>query len=88
MAFLLILPKEGVTGERVYGFAMVWVHPCQARVPTLDEAARRLTLLASSGSNWPYAFMHFNGDTCDVPLPKEGHLSAMTKGMPSNILCQ
>ena len=37
MAFLLILPKEGVAGERVYGLAVVWVHPCQARVPTLDE---------------------------------------------------
>ena len=27
VAFLLVLPKEGVAEERVYGLAMVWVHP-------------------------------------------------------------
>ena len=27
MAFLLILPKDSIAGERVYGLAMVWVHP-------------------------------------------------------------
>ena len=87
MAFLLILPEEGVAGERVYGLAMVWVHPCQARVPTLDEVARKLALLVSSGSYWPYTFMCFNGDAHHVHLLKEGHLSAMTDRMPSNILC-
>ena len=88
MAFLLVLPKEGVAGERVYGLTVVWVHPCQARVPTLDKVVRKLALLASSGSNWSYAFMHFNGDAHHVPLPKEGHLSAMTDGTPSNIPCR
>ena len=85
MAFLLVLPKEGVAGERVYELAVVWVHPCQARVPTLDGVARKLTLITSSSSNWPYTFVHFNGDAHHVPLPKEGHLSAMTYWMPSNI---
>ena len=88
MAFLLVLSKEGVAGERVYGLAVVWAHPCQARVPTIDEAARKLALLASSGSNWPYTFVCFNGDTHHVPLSKEGHLSAMTDGTPSNIPCR
>ena len=87
MAFLLILPKGGVVGERVYGLTMVWIHPCQVRVPTLDEGVRKLSLLASSGSNWSYAFVCFNGDAHHVPLPKEGHLSAITDGTPSNILC-
>ena len=32
--------------------------------------------------------MQFNGDAHHVPAPKEGHLSAMTEGMPSNILCR
>ena len=31
--------------------------------------------------------MCFNRDTHHVPLPKEGHLSAMTDGTPSNIPC-
>ena len=45
VAFLLILPKEGIAGERVYGFAMVWVHPYQARVSTIDNMARNLACL-------------------------------------------
>ena len=49
MAFLLIMPKEGITGERVYGLAMVWVHPYQARVSTIDDMAKKLILLASAG---------------------------------------
>ena len=57
VAFLLILPKEGIAKERVYGLAMVWVHPYQARVSTIDNVARKLILLASSGPNWPYAFL-------------------------------
>ena len=66
MAFLLILPKEGIAKERVYGLAMVWVHPYQARVSTIDDVARKLILLAFSGPNWPYAFVQFIGDavTC------------------------
>ena len=83
----MVLYEGSVVGERVYWLAVVWVQPYQARVPTLDEAARKLALLTSSGSNWPYAFMHFNGDASHMPLPKEGHLSAMTDGMSSNILC-
>ena len=27
VAFLLVLPREGIAGERVYGLVMVWVHP-------------------------------------------------------------
>ena len=88
VAFLLILPKEGISGERVYGLAMVWVHPYQARVSTIDDTVRKLTLLASAGLNWPYMFVQFNGDAHHMPLPKEGHSSAMVEGTPSNILCR
>ena len=87
VAFLLILPKEGITGERVYGLAIMWVHPYQARVSTIEDAAKKLILLASAGPNWPYAFVWFNGDAHHMSLPKGGHLSAMMEGMPSNILC-
>ena len=85
VAFLLILPKEGIAKERVYGLTMVWVHPYQARVSIIGYTARKLILLTSSRPNWPYTFVWFNGDACHMPLPKEGHLSALTEGMPSNI---
>ena len=87
VAFLLILAEECMAGERVYGFTMVWVPPYQARVSTIDDAVRKLTLLASAGPNWPYAFVWFNGDACHLPLLKEGHFSTMVEGMPSNIPC-
>ena len=38
--FLLVLPEEGAVAERAYGLAMVWVHPYQARVSTLDGVAK------------------------------------------------
>ena len=72
----------------MYGLTMAWVLPYQARVSTMDDVARKLTLLASSGPDWSYAFVWFNRDTHDVPLPKEGHLSAMLEGTPSNIPCR
>ena len=87
VAFLLILPKESIVGERVYGLMMAWVHPYQARVSTIDDMARKLTLLASSGPDWPYVFVQFNGNAHHMPLPKKGHLSAITERMPSNIPC-
>ena len=79
VAFLLILPKECIGKERVYGLAMVWVHPYQARVSTIDDVARKLILLASPRPNWPYTFIWFNGDAHHMPLPKEDHFSAMTE---------
>ena len=65
----------------------MWVHPYQARVSTIDDMARKLALLVSARPNWPYAFVQFNRDAHHMPLPKEGHLSAMAEGMPSNIPC-
>ena len=58
---------------------MVWVHPYQARVSTLGDAAKQLSQLASTGPNWPYALVQLNGDACHVPLPKEGHLSVLAE---------
>ena len=87
VTFLLVLPKEGAGGERVNGLAMVWVNPCQARVSTIDDAARQLSQLSSTGPNWPYALVWLNGDACQVPLPTEGHLSVVMEGNTSNVLC-
>ena len=87
VAFLLVLPKEGAVGERVYGLAMVWVYPYHPRVSTIDDAAKQLAQLASTGPNWPYELVQLNGDACHMPLPTEGHLSVMMEGNTSNVPC-
>ena len=40
---------------RQYGISLVWVHPNQVRVATIEEAVENLTTYTSSGVNWPYA---------------------------------
>ena len=87
VTFLLVLPKEGAVGERVYGLTTVWVHPYQARVSTIEDAAKQLAQLASTRPNWPYALVQLNGDGHHVPLPTEGHLSVMMEGNTSNVPC-
>ena len=51
ITFLLDLPKEGVAEERIYSLAMMWVHPYQARAPTIEKAIKQLTQLPPSGPN-------------------------------------
>ena len=83
---------KGVAGERTYRPAMVWVHPCQARISTIDGTAEQFTQLASTGPNWPYALVQLNRDTCHMPLSTEGHLSVMVEGsmssVPYGMICQ
>ena len=81
------IAQRGYCRREGYGLAMVWVHPYQARVSIIDDVVRELALLASSRPDWPYTFVQFNRDACHMPLPKEGHLSPMTEGTPSNIPC-
>ena len=88
IAFLLVLPKEGAVGERVYGLVMVWVHPYQARVSTIDNVAKQLAQLASTGPDWPYALVQLNRDAHQVPLPTYGHLSVTTEGNTSKVPCR
>ena len=88
MAFLLIVPEKTIKGEMAFRLAMVWAHPYQACLSSLDEAVRKLTLLISLDANWwAYAFVWLNRDAQHVTLPKEGHLSAMADGMPSRNAC-
>ena len=49
ITFFLVSTEEEVTGDRMYGLSTVLVNPYQARVPTVKEAVRELTTLASSG---------------------------------------
>ena len=72
VAFILVLPEEGIAEERVYTLAMVWVHPYQVRVSTLGATSKQLIQLAPTGLNWPYALVQLNGDAHHVPLPQEG----------------
>ena len=87
LAFLLIFSERAIAEEMVFGLAVVWVHPYQAHIPTLDEAARKLTLFTTSHENWAYTFVQFNKDAQHVPLSKEGHPSPMIEGMPSRNAC-
>ena len=54
----------------------------------IDDAAKQLAQLTSTGPNWPYALVWLNGDACCMPLPTEGHLSVMTEGNNSNVPCR
>ena len=60
-----------------FRLVMLWVHPYQACLPSLDEAVKKLTLLTNLGDNWAYAFVWPKGDAQHAPLPREGHLSTM-----------
>ena len=66
--------------DRVYGLSTIWVNPYQARVHTMEEVVKQLTALVSIGPNWPNALVQLNRDTHQVPLPREGHLSALVEG--------
>ena len=52
IAFLLVSTEEEAIRDRMYGLSTVWVNPYLARVPTVEEAVRELTTLASSEPNW------------------------------------
>ena len=61
--------------------------PHQACLPTLGEVACKLILLANEGPGWPYTFVQMNSAVSLVPLSSEGHIGAMTDGMPSTNTC-
>ena len=80
IAYLLVLAEEEATCDRKYGLLTVWVNPCQARVHSMEEVVRELTVWVSSGPNWLYTLVQLNEDTCHVPLPKEGYLGILPQG--------
>ena len=88
VAFLLILTRGCTEGDKVFGLSTIWVHPYQARVPTIGEVVKLLTPLLSTGSDCPYALVQFNGDACHVPLPKEGQLSIQVVGGTGSTACR
>ena len=72
----LVQAKEA-TGDRNYGLSIIWVNPSQARVPSMEEAVRKLTVWASSGPYWPYTLVWLHKGIHHVPLPKEGYLDIL-----------
>ena len=79
ITFLLVLAEEEATGDRKYGLLTIWVNPCQARVPSMEEAVGKLTAWVSSGPDWPYALVWLHKGTHHAPLPKEGHLGILPR---------
>ena len=54
----------------------------------MEVAVRELTALVSSGPDWPYTLVQLNGDTCHVPLHKEGHLGILPQGGADMTTCR
>ena len=71
-----------------FGLAMVWAHPYQAYLSSLDEVARKLTLLINLTDNWAYTFVWLNEDAQHVPLSNKGHISTMVDGVPCRNVCR
>ena len=71
----------------MFGLTTIWVHPYQARAPSIGEVVKLITLLPSTGSDCPNALVQFNGETCHVPLPKEGQLSIQVAGGTGSTAC-
>ena len=88
LAFLLIAPEKTIQGEVAFSLTMVWAHPYQACLSSLDEVAKKITLFINTGDNWAYTFVQHNEDAQHVSLPKEGHLSTMINGVPSRNACR
>ena len=84
MAFL----GKMVGREMVLRLVMVWMHPHQACLSSLDEVVRKHTLLIDLGDNWAYVFVQLNENAQHIPLFDEGYLSAMSDGMPSKSMCR
>ena len=80
IAFLLVSAEEEATGNRKYSLSTIWVNPCQARVPSMQEEIKELTTWVSNGPDWHYTLVQLNEDTHHVALPKEGHLGMLPAG--------
>ena len=67
VAFLHVLPKESAAEERTYGLTMVWVHPYQARVSTIEEAIKQLDQLTPLGPIGPVPWCNSMGMPTTCP---------------------
>ena len=72
---------------RHYSIFLVWVHPNQVRVVTIEEVVEKLTAYTSSGVNWPYALAQLCEDPHHAPLPKNKHLGVLPQGKAQETFC-
>ena len=87
MAFLLIVPSLAVGCEQVFRLTAMWMHPCQAHLPMVVDAAQKLLLLVDEGANWPYAYIRMNDAVAHMLLSSVGHIGVMTSDLPSQNAC-
>ena len=87
MAYLLLVPAQEEEEEKRFGLAGVWVHPNQTLLPSLEEAAKKLTLLISTKEDWYYVFVQVNEDTQHLPLSNTRHISILVAGAPGRSAC-
>ena len=87
IAYLLVWVEDNKK-DRCYGISLVWVHPNQVRVTTMEEAVKKLTTFKSSGANWPYALAQLCKDPHHVPLPKNKHLGILPQGKVQETFCR
>ena len=71
----------------MYGLSMMWVHPYQARVSTMEEGVKQLTPLISTGPDWSHTLVQLNGDAHHEPLPRKGHLRILAEVSTSSVVC-
>ena len=86
IAYLLVW-VEDTKRDRHYGISLVWVHPNQVRVATMEEAVKKLTAFISSGVDWPYALAQLCKDPHHAPLPKNKHLDVLPQGKVQETFC-
>ena len=86
IAYLLVC-VEDTKRYRCYGISLVWVHPNQVRVATMEEAVKKLTAFTSSGANWPCALAQLYEDPHHAPLPKNKHLGVLPQGKVQETFC-
>ena len=83
----LLVRVEDTKRDRHYDISLVWVHPDQVRVATMEEAVKKLTAFTSSGANWPYALAQLCKDPHHAPLPKNKHLGVLPQGKAQETFC-
>ena len=86
IAYLLVW-VEDTKRDRCYSISLVWVHPDQVRVATMEEAVKKLTTFTSSGADWPYALAQLCKDPHNAPLPKNKHLGVLPQGKAQETFC-
>ena len=88
MAYLLLVSAQEAEEDRRFSLVVVWVHPSQTLLPSLNEVVKKLTLLINTREDWPYAFVWLCKDSQHVPLSNAGHLSILVDSAPSRSACR